>query len=143
MFFQVASSRYCGGRLVKNYVNWFSSYSPVLLEFIINMTDAAVNVDTVHYKKLYLPLISCISQRHITQAIDNRSLTIFIIISTKTNAKYNTVYIHVRCLRTVNISFSCTFKHKFIIFLHFITIRLNILYKEHRSHSLLQNINKR
>lgn len=47
-WFKVTSSSNCGGHLVKNYVNWFTSYSPVLLEFIINMTDAAGNT-VLHY----------------------------------------------------------------------------------------------
>ncbi|XP_001942619.2 KN motif and ankyrin repeat domain-containing protein 2 [Acyrthosiphon pisum] len=47
-WFKVTSSSNCGGQLVKNYVNWFTSYSPVLLEFIINMTDAAGNT-VLHY----------------------------------------------------------------------------------------------
>uniref|UniRef100_A0A2S2Q6T4 KN motif and ankyrin repeat domain-containing protein 2 n=2 Tax=Sipha flava TaxID=143950 RepID=A0A2S2Q6T4_9HEMI len=47
-WFKVASSRNCAGHLVRNYVNWFTSYSPVLLEFIINMTDAAGNT-VLHY----------------------------------------------------------------------------------------------
>ncbi|XP_026816624.1 KN motif and ankyrin repeat domain-containing protein 2 [Rhopalosiphum maidis] len=47
-WFKVTSSSDCGGQIVKNYVNWFTSYSPVLLEFIINMTDAAGNT-VLHY----------------------------------------------------------------------------------------------
>ncbi|CAH1731503.1 unnamed protein product [Aphis gossypii] len=47
-WFKVTSSSDCGGQLVKNYINWFTSYSPVLLEFIINMTDAAGNT-VLHY----------------------------------------------------------------------------------------------
>ncbi|KAL4127311.1 hypothetical protein QTP88_011487 [Uroleucon formosanum] len=47
-WFKVTSSSDCGGHLVRNYVNWFTSYSPVLLEFIINMTDAAGNT-VLHY----------------------------------------------------------------------------------------------
>ncbi|XP_025202174.1 KN motif and ankyrin repeat domain-containing protein 2 [Melanaphis sacchari] len=47
-WFKVTSSSDCSGQLVKNYVNWFTSYSPVLLEFIINMTDAAGNT-VLHY----------------------------------------------------------------------------------------------
>lgn len=49
--FQVTSSSDCSDHHVKNYVNWFTSYSPVLLEFIINMTDAAVNMCYVHFIK--------------------------------------------------------------------------------------------
>lgn len=50
---QVTSSSDCGGQLVKNYINWFTSYSPVLLEFIINMTDAAVIILLYNYLDIY------------------------------------------------------------------------------------------
>ncbi|XP_050430893.1 KN motif and ankyrin repeat domain-containing protein 2 [Adelges cooleyi] len=47
-WFKASSMNICGGQVVKNYVDSFKSYSPVLLEFIINMTDAAGNT-VLHY----------------------------------------------------------------------------------------------
>ncbi|XP_050527392.1 KN motif and ankyrin repeat domain-containing protein 2 isoform X2 [Daktulosphaira vitifoliae] len=47
-WFRISSLSECGVQTVMNYLNTFKSYSPVLLEFIINMTDAAGNT-VLHY----------------------------------------------------------------------------------------------